>query len=138
MNEYNNGQQGYDPNMYGQTGPQFNEQPNMATQFGGNQNYGGPQYNPNMGYQGESKGLSIAALVCGIGSLISWCINAWLVLILGIAAIVLGVIGRKKGGRKMGTAGMVCGIISLVIYVLLILLGFALGIAVAGGMLGSL
>ena len=119
MDEFNNEQSNQqENNMYG-------EQPQVM------------QYGSDMGQQPkESKGLSIAALVCVIISLLSWCINGWLVLILSIAAIVMGAIGRKKGAKGMGTAGMVCGIIALVIFALLILLGFVIGIAAVGALGG--
>ncbi len=45
-----------------------------------------------------------------------------------VLAIIFGVLGRKKGGKGMGTAGLVLGIISVVlmiIFYLLVLAGVA-------------
>lgn len=75
----------------------------------------------------ESKGMSVAALVLGIVSLVLLCI--WYVSIpSAILAIIFGILGRKKGGKGMGTAGLVLGIISvvlMVIFYLLVLAGVA-------------
>lgn len=54
----------------------------------------------------ESKGMSIAALILGIVSLVMLCI--WYISIpCSILAIIFGILGRKKGGKGMGTAGLV-------------------------------
>ena len=75
----------------------------------------------------ESKGMSVAALVLGIVSLVLICI--WYISIpSAILAIIFGIIGRKKGARGMGTAGLVLGIITIVfivIFYLLVLAGIA-------------
>ncbi len=75
----------------------------------------------------ESKGMSIAALILGIVSLVMLCI--WYISIpCSILAIIFGILGRKKGGKGMGTAGLVLGIISVVlmiIFYLLVLAGVA-------------
>lgn len=162
MNEFeNNGQQGNGQNMNNQPNMQFNDQPNgqvnytdnqyNGNQYGANQydgNQGNPygaqqysgapyvdgQYNPNMGQPAESKGLSIAALSCGVAGILCNCINTWLAIILAIAAIILGAIGRKKGARKMGTAGMICGIVNIVLIVLLVLLVIMFGFASIGAL----
>ena len=73
----------------------------------------------------ESKGMSIAALILGIVSLVMLCI--WYISIpCSILAIIFGILGRKKGGKGMGTAGLVLGIITvaflIIIYILLDLL----------------
>lgn len=74
----------------------------------------------------ESKGLSIAAMVLGIVSLVMLCV--WYVSIpCAILAIIFSIIGRKKGGKGMATAGLVLGIIALAIDVLLVV--FAVGVA---------
>ena len=123
MDEFNNnGGQGYNPMFNEQPTQNFNEQPNGTTQFGESTNvYGGqpqyndqPQYDSNMnGMPQEQKGLSIASMVCGILSLIGcWCCG--LGLILAIAAIVLGILGRKKGGKGFGLAGIICGSIGVI------------------------
>ena len=126
MNEFNNnGGQGYDPNLYGQPSQSFNDQPNGATQFGGAENtYGGQpqvnQYDPNMNAPQESKGLSIAAMVLGILSMTCCC--GGIGILMGLAAIIMGAVGKKKGGRGMGIAGIVCGSIGLVVSIIYLLL----------------
>ena len=74
----------------------------------------------------ESKGLSIASMVLGIVSLVMLCL--WYVSIpCAILAIIFAIIGRKKGGKGMATAGLVLGIIALVIDVVIVvgLIGLA-------------
>lgn len=131
MDEFNNnGGQGYNPNLYGQPSQTFNDQPDGATQFGGTENtYGGQpqtnQYNPNMNASEEKKGLSIAALICGILSITCCC--GW-GLLLGLAGIIMGIIGKKKGGRGMAIAGIVCGSIGVIVNIIFIFL-YAMGLA---------
>lgn len=80
----------------------------------------------------ENKGLSIASLILGIVSLVLFCF--WYIsLPCAIVAIILGIIGRKKGGKGMGTAGIVLGAIALVIVVVILILA-----AVGVGMLASM
>ena len=55
---------------------------------------------------GGGKGMSIAAMVCGIVGLFIGGI------ILGPLAIVFGAIGMKRDGRGMAIAGLVCGIVA--------------------------
>ena len=56
-----------------------------------------------------STGLSMASLICGIlGVLCCGCFPA------GIAAIVLGFMGKDRGGRGMAVAGIILGVISIV------------------------
>lgn len=132
MDEFNNnGGQGYNPNLYGQPSQSFNDQPNGATQFGGTENtYGGQpqtnQYDPNMNVPQESKGLSIAAMVLGILSMTCCCGLAGV--FMGLAAIIMGSVGKKKGGRGMGIAGIVCGSIGLALSIIWLLL-YAMGLA---------
>jgi glycerol-3-phosphate acyltransferase PlsY len=68
----------------------------------------------------ESKGLSIASMVLGIVSLVMLCI--WYVSIpCAILAIIFAIVGRKKGGKGMATAGLVLGIIALAIDVVIVI-----------------
>ncbi len=121
MDEFNNnGQQGYNDNQYDQPSQNFNDQP---SQFGADANmYGGqPQYNqydPNMNQPQESKGLSIASLVVGILSLLTSCCGCFGIVV-SIVAIVLGIIGRPKGGKGMATGGIICGAIGLLLCIVL-------------------
>ena len=72
-------------------------------------------YQPNQPQQG--KGMGIAALVLGIISVVFFWIPFVdiLTLILGIVAVVLGVMSGKKGKNGMATAGLVLGIIGVVL-----------------------
>ncbi|MBI3409678.1 MAG: DUF4190 domain-containing protein [Planctomycetes bacterium] len=66
-----------------------------------------------------SAGLSIASLVLGIVSLVLFCIW-WISGPCAILAIVLGAVGRSKGGKGMATAGMVCGIAAIGLAILVV------------------
>ena len=69
----------------------------------------------------ESKGMSIAALILGIVSLVMLCI--WYISIpCSILAIIFGILGRKKGGKGMGTAGLVLGIITVAFLIMIYIL----------------
>lgn len=70
----------------------------------------------------EPNGLSITALILGIAAVPSVFINILLGMICSILAIVFGAIGRKKGAKSLGTAGMILGIVSAAIVVFMILL----------------
>lgn len=84
----------------------------------------------------ESKGLSIAAMVLGIISLVLFCI--WYISIpCAILAIIFGIVGKKKGGRGMATAGLVLGIIALSILALIYILAIA-GLATLGSALSTI
>ena len=63
----------------------------------------------------KSSGMAIAALVCGILSLVCACFGtfAWIGVVLGIVAVVLGVMANKKGKDTKAIAGLVMGIIGL-------------------------
>lgn len=63
----------------------------------------------------KSNGMAIAALVCGILSLVGACfgVGAWAGVVLGIVAVVLGVMANKAGKDTKATAGLVMGIIGL-------------------------
>ena len=62
----------------------------------------------------DGKGMSIAALVCGIVGLFFGGI------ILGPLAIIFGAIGMKRGGRGMAIAGLICGIVASVVGLIVI------------------
>ena len=62
--------------------------------------------------QEEKKGMSIASMVLGIISVVLFCI--WYLSIpCSILAIIFGILGKKKGGQGMATAGLVLGIINV-------------------------
>ncbi len=64
--------------------------------------------------QEKKSGMSVASMVLGISGLI-----AWILPLIGfpvtIAGLILGISGRKKGGKGMATAGIVLCIITLVL-----------------------
>lgn len=80
----------------------------------------------------EQKGMSIASLILGIISLVLFCFW-YLSLPCAIIAIILGVMGRKKGGKGMATAGIVLGAIAIVLVVVILILA-AVGIGVLSSM----
>lgn len=52
----------------------------------------------------NSKGFSIASLILGLAGLLIAAIPC------GTLAIIFGIMGRKKGGKEMATAGFILGI----------------------------
>lgn len=74
-----------------------------------------------MEQQNGGKGLSIAAMVLGIVSVVLFCVS-YISIPCAILAIIFGIVGKKKGGRGMAIAGLVLGIIAIGLY----------GLAVAG------
>ena len=113
MDEFNNkGQNGYE-----QSRTVFNDQPNNNVVYEIQ-----PQYDSNNG-QTEKKGLSIAAMIFGILSILS-CIFGPVCWVLGLAGIIMGIFGRKRGGKGMGTAGIICGSVGLVLSILIYSLAF--------------
>ena len=73
----------------------------------------------------ESKGFSIASMVLGILSVVFFCL--WYLSIpCSILAIIFGVIGMKKGGKGMATAGLVLGIIAIAIVAILLITGVSI------------
>ena len=74
---------------------------------------------------GQSQGLAIASLICGILAIFTFCL--WILSVpLGLAAIIMGIIARTNaskgqgGGKGLATAGMICGIVGILISVLAI------------------
>lgn len=94
-----------------------------------------------VGYQtpgpNKPQGMAIAALICGILSIVLVCVNI-LSIPLGIAAIVLGIIGRGKaqrgeaGGEGLAKTGMILGIVGIALAILLTILAYA-GMSFLGG-----
>jgi len=85
--------------------------------------YGGPGYvqPPYYAPPAESKGLSVAALVCGIVGVVSF----GFLFLPQIAAIILGhiALGREPGGRGMALGGLIMGYIVTGLWVLLLAIG---------------
>lgn len=67
----------------------------------------------------ESKGLSIASMVLGIVSVVMLCLY-YISIPCAILAIIFAIVGRKKGGKGMATAGLVLGIIALAIDIVIV------------------
>ena len=92
---------------------EFLEWGDRAPRSGGNaggqqgQQYAQPQ-------QQGAKGMSIAAMVCGIIGLIL-CWIPFVGLIINAMAIIFYILSRKEAPNGMATAGLVCGIIGLVV-----------------------
>ena len=80
----------------------------------------------------ERKGFSIASLVLGITSLI-----LWLIPLLGfpatITGLVLGILGRKRGARKMAIAGIILCVITLLLTLTNSILGAYLAVTALQG-----
>lgn len=74
----------------------------------------------------EGKGLSIAALVLGLLGLALFFVPLIGVL-LGIVAVVLGVLGLRRAGRGMAIAGIVLGALALIIGGVLWYLAYTVG-----------
>lgn len=121
QNTYN---QGYNPNM-GQ--PNYNS-PYMQNQY---QNYGSPYpYNNGFNMQPEKKssGLSIASMVLGIISIVTFCY--FIVSIpCGVLGLIFGIVAKSKGsgGQGMALAGIITSSIGLLITVLFMIYAIAVG-----------
>lgn len=72
---------------------------------------------------GSNKGFAIGSMICGIVSIVSCCLS-WFSLVLGIAAIVLGIIAlsSKYEGRGMAITGIVTGGVGIFIWLIVMLL----------------
>lgn len=81
---------------------------------------------------GQSQGLAIGSLVCGILS----CICCFASIILGPAGLIMGFIAKKKaeedpanyGGRGLALGGMITGAVGIVLFVVLIILQVFFGV----------
>lgn len=62
----------------------------------------------------EKKGFSIASMVLGLCGLLAWCIPIFGYPVC-ITGLVLGILGIKKGGKKMAIAGIILSAITLLI-----------------------
>lgn len=80
---------------------------------------------------GGSNGMAIASMVCGIvGLVLACCISGWIGLILGIVALVLGILHNKNNGKSgMATAGIVCGIIAIALGLVSVIITVIFGAA---------
>ena len=85
----------------------------------------------------EQTGFSITGFILSIASIILVFINPIVSIICSILAIVFGAVGRQKGAKGLGTAGMVIGIIMTVLLVLLFIFAVMLGVYIFGAALDS-
>lgn len=74
----------------------------------------------------EKKGMSIASLVLGICGFVAWCLP-FLGYPVTIVGLILGIIGKNKGGKGMAIAGIVLCSITLALTFCNSLLGAYLG-----------
>lgn len=74
----------------------------------------------------EKKGMSIASMVLGICGFVAWCIPliGYPVTIVGL---ILGIVGRKKGGKGMALAGIIMCSITLAFTLINSIVGAYLG-----------
>ena len=84
----------------------------------------------------EPNGFTVTSLILGIASFVCIIINIYLALLCSILAIVFGAIGRKKGAKGIGTAGMVTGIVATGINVVIIFLAFIMVFYAFGAVTG--
>lgn len=68
----------------------------------------------------EKPGLSIASLILGIAAVLCLFEHGILNFVCAVLAIIFGAMGRKKGGKGMGTAGIILGIISLTLFFIIV------------------
>ncbi len=116
-----------------------------------NQNFQNPNFmppQPPTGPMNDGKGMSIAALVCGILGIIGGFIPfvSYFTTVLAVLGLIFGVIGRKKStlayGKASGiaTAGLVLGVIGVAFAVIGLLCTIICTAALcsAAGELGSM
>ena len=135
-----NQNQGYSGQSYGGGAPQNGQQPYGQGYPGGNQQpYGQPPYyqNPNdrpYPPQQPGKGLGIAAMICGICSILFIAANMFIAIGCGIAGLVMGIVGRKRNRKdRMALSGIITSSIGIGICVLL----FILAIVLVGAAFGA-
>ncbi len=95
------------------------------------------QDNTNIQYQApvqdvpnKANGLQIGGLVCGILAICFSCCYGVPGVLLGIAGLICGIMGNKKGKTGVGTAGIICSIIGLILGVIMLVYFVIVGVAV--------
>ncbi|MDE5570360.1 MAG: DUF4190 domain-containing protein [Ruminococcus sp.] len=110
-------------NFGGQPNP--NPNPIQPNQFSG-QNMGGYNPNPNFNQNANGgKGLSIAAMVCGIVSILGFCCCTPIGILCGLAGVILGIVSKTKkmDGSGMALAGIITGAIGIVGSIIAMIIG---------------
>jgi len=133
-------QGGYDQSSYGQS--QYSQddygQPTYGLDSYGQQSYGQPGAFGGQAVPQQVNNLALAALICGVISLVFIVLFFPLAIVLGLVAIVLGVMGMRRAKaieetnqygvqtsrRGLAIGGLVTGIITTVISVVLMIVGF--------------
>lgn len=110
----------------------FLRQPAFDPSFDPTLNYAAPDFRP-------ASGVAITSLVTGIAGMVWWCLPGSLIvaLPLSIAAIVCGIIARKKcrrqeaGGDGMALSGIILGSVNLLIGIAIVsIVGFFVAAAI--------
>jgi hypothetical protein len=90
-----------------------------------------PSPPPPAGAPGQTNGLALAGMVCGIVGIVLAILIAFVGIILGILAIVFSAIGRTRAlatgiGQSQATAGLITGGIAIVVGIINIIAAVAL------------
>ncbi|WP_316307610.1 DUF4190 domain-containing protein [Clavibacter michiganensis] len=96
-----------------------------APAAGSHSPYAAP-YQPGQGGAPASKGLSITSMVLGIVSVVT--VLFWFLSVpLGIAALVTGILGRKRnaGAKGFWLTGIITGVIGIILSIILVVIAIA-------------
>lgn len=85
----------------------------------------------------ESKGMSVAALVLGIVSVV-FCSVGLVNIACGVLAIIFGIKGKKRNGKGMAQAGFILGIIGLSLRAILFIFGFIIGMGLFAAIISAM
>ncbi len=91
----------------------YNPEPNQQPNYNQNYNYNMPQNTPD-----APKGKAIAAMVCGILSIVMcWCYGIVGIALAIVALVLQGSYKKSNGGKHIGfsQAGFICGLIGIIL-----------------------
>lgn len=112
----NNGQEqpGYNQQSYSQQ--DYNQQGYNNQGYNQQYGYNNPQYNNYNQVQNNGDALGITSLVLGLLSIITCCCT-YLSIILGIGAVIFGIISLNKKEKTKGfaTAGIILGVMGVIL-----------------------